>query len=239
MGTSRIAPLTGQASFSCNRTQGAVLVIPEDAIRTDAHSLLDYKTYILKNCESWLAFANGPGSGLELGMEDLILVTGYDLASSWAVAAFMHREADAAIELQVNTAIGAGGAGMHVSWKNECNAEHNWGPRPGLLTSVEPTLSPRVSEDATLMETHETASSSGDGQTQPLTRDQCIFLRGYRVKRRVFRTVKKIRAMAGPSNLPEERDGNGGVAVPSTNETQNEEDIFEVSPIVNKSEVRI
>lgn len=214
-------------------------MIPNEAIRTDAHSLLDYKTYILKNCESWLAFANGPGSGLELEMEDLILVTGYDLASSWAVAAFMHNEADAAIELQVNTAVGAGGAGMHVSWKNECNTEHNWGPRPGLLTSIEPTLSPRISQDTTFMENHETTSSSGDGQTESPTRDQCIFLRGYRVKRRVFRTVKKIRAMAGPSDLPEERDGNSDAAIPSTNETQNEEDLFEVSPIVKNSEVRI
>lgn len=188
---------------------------------------------MLKNCESWLAFANGPDCGLELGMEDLILVTGYDLASSWAVAAFMHNEADAAIELQVNTGIGTGGAGMHVSWKNECNTEYNWGPRPGFLTSVEPTLSPRVSRDATLTVSNEHV------QAESLTRDQCIFLRGYHVKRRVFRAVKKISAMAGPSDLPEEQDGNSDAAVPSTNETQNEEDMFEVSPIVKNSEVRI
>ncbi|KAI0298654.1 hypothetical protein B0F90DRAFT_681103 [Multifurca ochricompacta] len=75
-------------SFKCRRNKGAFLLLPfnghrEDAIRTKA-----FETYIRKHCDSWLEFVFA--NNFDAKLEDIVLVTGCDRTSSWAMAAFVN-----------------------------------------------------------------------------------------------------------------------------------------------------
>ncbi|KAI9456369.1 hypothetical protein BJY52DRAFT_562024 [Lactarius psammicola] len=77
------------ASFKCSRrNKGAFLSLPFDGASQDAIRTKAFETYIRKHCDSWLEFA--VINDLDVRLEDIILVTGCDLTSSWAMAAFMN-----------------------------------------------------------------------------------------------------------------------------------------------------
>ena len=119
------------ASFKCKGRNkgGAFLSLPfnchrEDAIRTKA-----FETYIRKHCDSWLEFA--VINNLDVRLEDIILVTGRDLTSSWAMATFinpLHPE----IKLNVQPSE-AGSARFHWSVTNQ---PHNNEPNQVRQTSL-------------------------------------------------------------------------------------------------------
>jgi hypothetical protein len=69
----------------------------EDAIRTKA-----FEEYIRNNVVSWFNWAQENQLGVE-HMEDLILVSGCTLVSSWAAAAFVGNNADAEVSLERRT----------------------------------------------------------------------------------------------------------------------------------------
>ncbi|KAH9041179.1 hypothetical protein EDB84DRAFT_963989 [Lactarius hengduanensis] len=73
------------ASFRCRRNKGAFLSLPFNADSVDAIRTKAFETYIRKHCDSWLEFA--VINDLDVRLEDIILVTGCDLTSSWAMAA--------------------------------------------------------------------------------------------------------------------------------------------------------
>ena len=76
------------ASFRCRRNNkgGAFLTLPFSAVSEDAIRTKAFETYIRKHCDSWLDFAIV--NNLDARLEDIILVTGCDLTSSWAMAAY-------------------------------------------------------------------------------------------------------------------------------------------------------
>jgi hypothetical protein len=77
------------ASFKCSRrNKGAFLSLPFNGVRKDAIRTKAFEMYTRKHCDSWLEFASI--NGLDVHLEDIILVTGCDLTSSWAVAAFVN-----------------------------------------------------------------------------------------------------------------------------------------------------
>ncbi|KAF8575467.1 hypothetical protein K439DRAFT_1369932, partial [Ramaria rubella] len=77
----------GSVSFQCSRQSGAVLIPGDDADRQDALRKLSFFNYIRQYHGSWLVFANESRErGIDLN--DLVLVTGCDRTSAWAVAAF-------------------------------------------------------------------------------------------------------------------------------------------------------
>ena len=77
------------ASFTCNRRcKGAFLSLPFNGVRKDAILTKAFEAYIRKHCDSWLEFA--VANYHDVRLEDIILVTGCDLTSSWAMAAFVH-----------------------------------------------------------------------------------------------------------------------------------------------------
>ena len=57
--------------------------------------------YIRENVDRWFSFAQRRRLGVER-MEELILVTGCTLVTSWGVAAFVDRTEDAEVLLRVN-----------------------------------------------------------------------------------------------------------------------------------------
>ncbi|KAI9456371.1 hypothetical protein BJY52DRAFT_1121208 [Lactarius psammicola] len=77
------------ALFKCSRrNKGAFLSLPFNGVSEDAMRTKAFETYIRKHCDSWLKFALA--KEIDVRLEDIILVTGCDLTSSWAMAAFVN-----------------------------------------------------------------------------------------------------------------------------------------------------
>jgi hypothetical protein len=77
------------ASFRCRRSKsGAFLSLPFNCESVDAIRTKAFEIYTRKHCDSWLEFAIANDHDVRL--EDIILVTGCDLTSSWAMAAFVN-----------------------------------------------------------------------------------------------------------------------------------------------------
>jgi len=88
-------------AYSCKRRHGALLALPfagleEDVIRTKV-----FEDYIRDHVDSWFAFARRYNFDVER-MEDLILVTGCTLVTSWGVAAFVDNTSDAEVSLRTH-----------------------------------------------------------------------------------------------------------------------------------------
>ena len=95
-------PIDGSSSWSspgitytCRRKLGALLALPQDGLRTDVIRTKVFEDYIRDHVDSWFSFAQRRRLDVER-MEDLILVTGCTLVSSWGVAAFVDHTQDVA-----------------------------------------------------------------------------------------------------------------------------------------------
>ena len=74
--------------YQCNTEhRGALLSLPHKGHRKDVMRTQVFKEYIKKNVESWFRWSRRMNLPVER-MEDLILVTGCTLVTSWAAAAF-------------------------------------------------------------------------------------------------------------------------------------------------------
>ena len=76
-----------------------------DARRKDTWAKGDFSEWIVKHIDHCLAFAQGLGLGIER-MEEIILVTGCDLARSWTNVAFFGGQHDAQASLGVRVVHG-------------------------------------------------------------------------------------------------------------------------------------
>jgi hypothetical protein len=107
--------------YECQaQTHGALLSLPhgghsEDVIRTKM-----FEDYIRYNADSWFRWSRRRGFPIER-MEDLILVTGCTLVTSWAAAVFDNnktstaRSDSAAISLDIEE---SNRGGAQFSWRN-------------------------------------------------------------------------------------------------------------------------
>ncbi|KAH9963606.1 hypothetical protein BC827DRAFT_121102 [Russula dissimulans] len=89
--------------YSCRRKQGALLTLPHDGSRSDVIRTKVFEDYIRDNVDSWFAFAQRSRLDVER-MEDLILVSGCTLVTSWGAAAFPDNALDAEISLRLRGA---------------------------------------------------------------------------------------------------------------------------------------
>jgi hypothetical protein len=77
---------TYQFTFVKGNTEGALLLLPDGASRSDLHRKAHFHQYAIRNGPSWYQFVNqNLGTKIPKG---LILVTGCDMAHSWAVTSF-------------------------------------------------------------------------------------------------------------------------------------------------------
>jgi hypothetical protein len=81
-----------------SRGPGALLSFPHDGHREDAIRLKAFENYIRDNVDSWFEWSKKIGLRVE-HMEELILVTGCTLVTSWATAAFLGRSETTQISL--------------------------------------------------------------------------------------------------------------------------------------------
>jgi len=98
-----------EQSFSCSTGRGAILSLPVSAQREDAVALNEFAKHIVKHIDEWFAFARERGAGISR-REDIVLVTGRDLARSWANIAFQEGDGDVSFEVQVFR-------DSHVNWR--------------------------------------------------------------------------------------------------------------------------
>ena len=118
-------------------------------------------------------------------MEDLVLVSGCTLVSSWAAAAFVYSTMEARISLARRT-LGSHNGGECFVWGNIRGAVEY---HDSDINSVRP--SGIVTRHALMF------LFLYEKQNPPTTSDQCVFVRGFRAKRVLFWT-KPMRAAAEP-----------------------------------------
>jgi hypothetical protein len=107
------------ATFRCRRNSqgGAFLSLPFHGVSEDAIRVKAFATYIRKHCDSWLEFMDINNLDITR-LEDIILVTGCVLTSSWAMAAFTN-PLDQEMTLHVQASKTAGSAVFQWSPTNQ------------------------------------------------------------------------------------------------------------------------
>ncbi|KAH9066184.1 hypothetical protein EDB87DRAFT_1589448 [Lactarius vividus] len=175
---------SAEVSFSCTKKRGAVLSFPVIARREDTITRDHFQQWMTRHIDSWLAFTQGLGLGIE--MEDIILVTGCHRTRSWTNIAFNEVQSGAQLSLTVNV---ADALGTNINWGvsnvHIHGAVHNQGP-------------------------------SGEN----LPENQCMFVRGFRVKR-ILGIIPWIKAAAETKPDPRRDDRKPGkevVPIPSATE---------------------
>ncbi|KAH8117720.1 hypothetical protein DFH11DRAFT_854157 [Phellopilus nigrolimitatus] len=155
----------------CESRQGAALITKnfikcEDAVRMKA-----MKDYIGKNCDSWHKFAISEGRDIQL--HDLILVTGCDLTTDWAMATFNERSSGVEVSFEVGGPVASAGFSIWGEWSSTVDIPYRCGP---ILTN--------------------------SALKSPLTEqfNQCVFIRGFRKARRLP-WFKKLYAAAEPKDF--------------------------------------
>ncbi|KAJ7476190.1 hypothetical protein FB451DRAFT_1366736 [Mycena latifolia] len=88
----------GEFIFNCAGPNGAVLALPDGALREKLENLEPMRQYAAKHAESWYKYVNGArGRGLTNG--SLYLVTGCEKTKSWGMASFQDVAAQHEFEL--------------------------------------------------------------------------------------------------------------------------------------------
>jgi hypothetical protein len=114
--------------FSCIRRHGALLMLPYDGLHEDVIRTKVFEDYIRDHVDSWFSFAKRNGLGVDR-MEDLILVTGCTLVTSWGVAACIDNALEAEFSLTVQLLNGGGATyEWHKITPNVVQADSYRGP---------------------------------------------------------------------------------------------------------------
>jgi hypothetical protein len=170
-------------TYNC-RGHGALLLLPHGGRRTDIIRSKAFEDYIRDHVASWFTWAQKNEQGIER-MEDLILVSGCTLVSSWAAAVFVYNTMEAKISLARRTLSNGG----------ECLI---WGNIRGAVEYHDGNINPVRSPDIVYSACAD-FSFSYEKQYLPTTPDQCVFVRGFRAKRVPFWTGQVTRVPEVPN----------------------------------------
>jgi hypothetical protein len=175
-------PISPGATLECRvrGKAGAGLLTKYHTYDHIAVQLSRFKRLMVRHCRSWLRFAHR--EDYEVEMQDLILVTGVSLTRDWALFAYDSvPEREVTIKLEVANMSSAISAGLWGHWRSEQCIHTNHGPMQ--------------------LESERVASSSSTsvGIESHAEYNQCVFIRGYRVRFRIApRLAFLMRAAAGP-----------------------------------------
>ncbi|TCD67233.1 hypothetical protein EIP91_000362 [Steccherinum ochraceum] len=177
-----IVSASADTTFERETVAGAILVTKYKTYPEDAQRLGRFRDYIFENYQSWTKFAISQGHNIE--MHDLILVTGRDLTADFAVATFLRPSASSSVAFSLGAPnVGSVGVSSWGSWSLDIPLYTSWGPQ---------SLVPGAESES------QTYSSVPERIPPPYT--QCVFLRGFRVYRRLL-IPQVIKARAGYDNL--------------------------------------
>ncbi|KAJ3539677.1 hypothetical protein NM688_g6331 [Phlebia brevispora] len=216
-GQGEIGASTGHSSaritytFTCSERQGAVLHLDHEADLRFVPISKRIKTYVRQHRRSWIQIVERD-FGSCCNADRLIFVLGWVKTSQWAVAAFRVKEGStASFEANVNLIANAGLRFKVDKAQNMKIYQHD-GPR----SKIHPDAMQTVLKPS-------------------LAKDQCIFLRTMRTKRRIA-LPSILKAAAGSASLPDAPSPEDATAVqarPSSPQSSEEgESELEDSPPV-------
>ena len=114
----RICSSIGQMYQCRTQHRGAFLFLPHKGQRRDVIPIKVFKEYIRDNVDNWFHWSKKMKLPVEQ-MEDLVLVTGCTLVTSWAAAAFgSHMSVDSDATTISLEARKSNGGGAQFIWRN-------------------------------------------------------------------------------------------------------------------------
>ncbi|KAF8838555.1 hypothetical protein BDN67DRAFT_907095 [Paxillus ammoniavirescens] len=118
--------------FSSSSEEGAILVLPEGAGKTDLANNLIFRNEALKHAESWYHFAYFNLGRSDIRNDSLYLITGHHKTSSWSIAAFSDAGGDASLAANFTAGeVVNGNIGGAYSWQVTNSMHWRVGPEEG------------------------------------------------------------------------------------------------------------
>jgi hypothetical protein len=157
--------------LACKRNLGAALITSHPVYSEDEPATLDLSEYMVKHYPAWVTHAREE-LGCDVGEEDIIHVTGVDLTKQWATATFMDRTSEVGVQASFNVSeFISGGLRYWGSWITQPRVSTHCGPvAPAHQREAEENLNPGVGVKIPA--------------EAPSDYNQCIFIRGFRVRSR-------------------------------------------------------
>lgn len=154
------------------RARGAIAITKHKTFHEDVLNRSRSKRYMRDHYNKWLAFANSddaPDGNAGIREQDLIFVDGFDVTSDWALMAFQDAQRDVEIGFSAGVpSVATAHAGVWGGWHTAASIHRNCGPEKAYTTTC-------------IHSTPENHAEVSDGKAEA---DQCIFIRGWRVKKR-------------------------------------------------------
>ena len=211
-----------RVAFALNNKQGAALITKHPTYREDIERERIFENYIKRYFDSWVDFAREHGHGENIRP---VLVTGVDLTREFAAIAYSDNHTRMECEFSAEVpAMASASVSMWGSWRTQGLVHTNCGPHPL------PARGNRSSNESSTLET-----------VIPEEYNQCVFIRYYTIRRRVF-IPTVLKAGAGPHQLPDgdpgDDDASEEVLLVSSEDDPMEVDYQETgSPITGSDEV--
>ena len=170
-------------ALTLNHKQGAALITKHPTYREDIERERTFESYTKRHYDSWVDFACEHGHGENMRP---VLVTGVDLTREFATIAYSDNHTSMECEFSAGVpAMATASMSLWGSWRTQGLVHTNCGPHPF------PTRVNRSSNEGPTLES-----------VIPEDYNQCVFLRYYTIRRRVF-IPTVLKAGAGPHELPE------------------------------------
>lgn len=108
-------------SIEASSSEGAILVLPKGASRTDVNFPGRFESYATKHAENWYQFAN---SVLQANVPNgaLYIITGSDTTSHWGTSAWHGRRDDVSVALKFSACAAQAAAGIVYRWEDQNSA---------------------------------------------------------------------------------------------------------------------
>ena len=211
-------------TFRCGRGQGAMLILRGAGSKTSTISK-DFVPYVRRNHEQWYEFATEV-LRLSLQPEDIIVVHGLVKTNAWALAAYSE-DGNTTHEVSFSSQV-SNGAALGFRYLSSQHStmlfQHRIGPHvsssqsgkqtstrlPASAADIEPAesrLGSGESGSGAVSAEHDPATSSMTGQdvepapVAPAFANQCVFLKRYKIKYRIF----NLKFIAGAAELSKPR----------------------------------
>ncbi|KAI5116742.1 hypothetical protein M0805_000436 [Coniferiporia weirii] len=194
--SSSFAASHANVNFSVSSHQAAALFIKYSAERSDATRLAHYRKYMLKNYRSWLKLLRDD-LGFDVNLRDIVFVTGHDLTANWATATFVGSAVHRGAQLTAGSpSTLTASASISGAWESSVSIPIRIGPKP----------------DRTPLPLPQTQEGDETVRGNDPVKDQCIFIRGFRVSERLL-VPRVIKAAASPEDLDMDRDSDYATGV--------------------------
>ena len=191
--------VSASVDFSRSLQRGAALYVHHEAERQNAVRDNWFRSYLRKHYRSWYNFLIDQGIGI--AAHDIIFVTGHDLTGEWATAVMYERGSQSGAQI---------GTGFNPAAPVCASASVD--VADSTFVSVPVRRGPSRSRHSQPSHTG-TIPAPGNTETEVdlQARNQCIFVRGYRIiQKALWFTIK---AAAGYDNLDNNSDSDSSTCV--------------------------